>query len=270
MRPSNCVIGLLNFLTFVFSFLVLGGGIWLSHKGTTDCEKFLDKPMIVIGVFLLLVSLAGLIGTCCKVNWLLWVYLLVMFVLIVVLFCFTIFAFVVTNRGAGDTLSGKGYKEYRLGDYSNWLQKRVSSGKNWDRIRSCLVDAKVCQKLLNQNTTSESEFYTLKLSPVESGCCKPSNDCGYTYKSPTSWDASGNTTFTNADCNLWSNDPSRLCYDCQACKAGFLQTLKTNWKRVAIINLVALIVLIIVYSMGCCAFRNNREDNYYSQWKPYR
>ena len=159
-RLSNNLVGILNFITFLLSVPILGAGIWLSHRASTDCEKFLEKPVIALGVFLMVVSLAGLIGACCRVSWLLWVYLLVMFLLIVLLFCFTIFAFVVTNKGAGEVLSGKGYKEYRLGDYSNWLQKRVNNTKNWNRIKSCLQDGKVCQSL-SQDKVGETvqQFY---------------------------------------------------------------------------------------------------------------
>ncbi|KAL5097470.1 hypothetical protein RYX36_001797 [Vicia faba] len=118
-------------------------GVWLHKKSTTECERFLEKPIIALGVFLLVVSLMGLIGACCRVSWLLWFYLLVMFLLIVLLFAFTIFAFVVTNKGAGEAVSNRGYKEYKLGDYSNWLQNKVTNGGNWKRIRSCLVSGKV-------------------------------------------------------------------------------------------------------------------------------
>lgn len=167
-RLSNNLIGILNIITFILSIPILWAGVWLSHKGVTECEKFLDKPVIILGVFLMLVSLAGLIGSCCKVSWLLWVYLLVMFLLILILFCFTIFAFVVTNKGAGEVVSDRGYKEYRLGDYSNWLQKRVNSAKNWNKIRSCLADSKVCssfqQKYFNVDAT---EFYKQHLTSIQ-------------------------------------------------------------------------------------------------------
>lgn len=268
MRCSNNLVGILNFLIFVLSIPILIGGIWLSHHGTSECERFLDKPVIALGVFLMVVSLAGLIGSCCRVNWLLWVYLFVMFLLIVILFCFTVFAFVITNKGAGEALSGKGYKEYRLGDYSNWLQKRVD-GKDWDKIKSCLIDAKVCQSLEQENDTTASQFYVKNLSPIQSGCCKPSNDCNFQYVSPTKWTKTTNSTTTNPDCDVWSNDADKLCYNCSSCKAGFLQNIKSDWKKVAVINIVFLVAVIIVYSIGCCAFRNNRED-YNSGWKPYR
>lgn len=101
---------------------------------------------------------------------------------------------------------------------------------------------------------------------LQSGCCKPSTDCNFQYVSPTNWTRNQTSSLTNPDCSTWSNDPNVLCYNCQSCKAGMLDNIKTDWKRVAIINVIFLVFLIIVYSVGCCAFRNNREDN---AWKRY-
>ncbi|KAI5390079.1 Tetraspanin-8 [Lathyrus oleraceus] len=143
-------------------------GVWLHKQSTTECERFLEKPIIALGVFLLVVSLMGLIGACCRVSWLLWFYLLVMFLLIVLLFAFTIFAFVVTNKGAGEALSNRGYKEYRLGDYSNWLQNKVTNGNTWERIRGCLESGKLCSeyhfKFLNDNI---EKFHAEQLSALQ-------------------------------------------------------------------------------------------------------
>ncbi|KAM7267857.1 hypothetical protein ACFE04_010023 [Oxalis oulophora] len=267
---SNNLVGILNFLTFIISIPILGGGIWLSKHGTSECEKFLDTPIIILGIFLMLVSLAGLIGACCRVTWLLWFYLVVMFLLIVLVFCFTIFAFLVTNKGAGHVVGGKGYKEYKLGDYSSWLRKRVSDRKNWNKIRACLVDSHVCTKYAKKYANDDVNMFSKeKLKATESGCCKPSSDCGFTYLSPTNW-TNTDTTSTNTDCSTWSNDPKMLCYNCSACKAGFVDELRSDWKKVATINIIFLIILIIVYTIGCCAFRNNRRDNSYQSggWKP--
>lgn len=172
VRISNNLVGILNFVTFLLSIPILGAGIWLSTRASTDCEKFLERPVIALGVFLMVVSLAGLIGACCSVSWLLWLYLFVMFLLILLVFCFTIFAFVVTSKGAGEVVSGRGYKEYRLGDYSNWLQKRVLNDGNWAKIRSCIRDSKVCNSLSEKNQTFD-EFINDNLSPLQ--VCNPSN-----------------------------------------------------------------------------------------------
>ncbi|EXB94899.1 hypothetical protein L484_023007 [Morus notabilis] len=265
VRLSNNLVGILNFITFLLSIPILGAGIWLSKQGDSVCEKFLEKPIIIIGVFLLLVSLAGLIGACCGVSWLLWLYLVVMFFLIVILFSFTIFTFVVTNKGAGKALSGKGYKEYKLGDYSNWLQKRVNNNKNWNKIKSCLIDGKVCSEFHQEYIRDTvNELYSEHLTAIQSGCCKPSDECNFTYVSPTEW-TTANSTSSIPDCGAWGNDPKVLCFNCQSCKAGVLDNLKSNWKKVSVVNIITLIFLIIVYSVGCCAFRNNRRDHAY--WK---
>ncbi|KAJ7551142.1 hypothetical protein O6H91_06G000600 [Diphasiastrum complanatum] len=165
MKFSNQLTGIINFLTLLLSIPIIGAGIWLATKHSTDCVRFLQWPVIIIGVFILLVSIAGFVGSCCRVAWLLWVYSLVMFLLIILLFAFTIFAFVVTNPGAGHALSGKGYKEYRLGDYSTWLQSRVDNNNNWRKIMSCLSDAKICQDL--SKYSSEGVFNMADLSSFQ-------------------------------------------------------------------------------------------------------
>lgn len=266
MRFSNNLVGILNFVILLLSIPILAGGIWLSNRGGTDCEKFLDKPMVVLGVFLLVVSLAGLIGACCRVSWLLWIYLFVMFILIVVVVIFTIFAFIVTNKGAGQVVSERGYKEYRLGDYSNWLQKRMEDSGNWNEIRSCIQQSKVCQKLADKGDNFQ-QFVQGNLSPLQSGCCKPPTVCNFEFVNATYWNKKASPGATNPDCDTWSNDQSMLCYDCQSCKAGILANFKADWKKIAIVNIIFLIFLIIVYSVGCCAFRNNRNEHYYEkQW----
>ncbi|XP_010536954.1 PREDICTED: tetraspanin-7 isoform X2 [Tarenaya hassleriana] len=262
---SNNLLGILNFFTFLLSIPILSVGIWLGKNAATECEGFLDKPILLLGLFLMAVSIAGLFGACCRVSCLLWLYLLAMFVLILIGFCFTIFAFAVTNRGAGQVLSDRGYREYRLGDYSGWLRKRVTDPNNWNRIRSCLIYSNVCSVFHGRYAgDSMDEFYKANLNALQSGCCKPSNDCAFSYVSPTNWTKTPGP-YTNEDCDLWDNKADALCYDCQACKAGLLDNIKNSWKKVAQVNIVFLIFLIVVYSIGCCAFRNNRR----SSWRRY-
>ncbi|XBI03976.1 hypothetical protein VPH35_132330 [Triticum aestivum] len=55
------------------------------------------------------------------------------------------------------------------------------------------------------------------------------------------------------DCNTWSNDQRALCYDCQSWKAGVLANLKNDWKKITSVN---IIFLAVIYSVGCCTFRN--------------
>ncbi|KAF1001952.1 hypothetical protein AG4045_016550 [Apium graveolens] len=192
-----------------------------------------------------------------------------MFVLIILVLCSTIFVLAVTHKGAGKALSGRGYKEYRLGDYSHWLQNRVNNYEKWRRIKTCLQYSKVCMPTIGNHDASNAPahlFYSKRLSAIQSGCCKPPDWCNFTYVSPTYWNkpTEAELPYTTTDCALWQNDPNVLCLDCESCKAGILDNLKSTWKKAAIVNTVFLKCLTVVYAIGCCAFRNTRKDD---SWK---
>lgn len=165
MGCSNVVTSVVNFLTMLLSLPIIGFGVWLVKKHDSECVRFLQLPVLTLGVFVLVVSMAGLLGSWCGFRSLMWTYLFVMFTLIFMLFVFTIFAFVVTNSGAGRAVSGKGYKEYKLGDYNNWLQKRVDNPKYWSKIQSCLADSQVCGDLSKYPTVDA--FNKASLTPLE-------------------------------------------------------------------------------------------------------
>ncbi|XP_011008848.1 PREDICTED: tetraspanin-3-like [Populus euphratica] len=265
MRSSNHLIGVLNFLTFLLSIPILGGGIWLSSRANnTDCLKFLQWPLIIIGISIMVVSLAGFAGACYRNTFLMWVYLFVMFFIIAALLGFIIFAYVVTDKGSGRPLLNRAYSDYYLQDYSGWLKDRVASDSYWLKISSCIRDSKVCGKMgrtINGVPETADMFYSRKLSSVESGCCKPPTECGYTYVNETVWLSSGGVVY-NTDCNTWNSDQEQLCYSCNSCKAGLLANLRKSWRKVSVINIVILIILVIAYVVGCAAFRNNRRiDN---------
>ncbi|KAJ4719062.1 Tetraspanin [Melia azedarach] len=266
MRTSNHLIGLLNFLTFLLSIPILGGGIWLSSRANnTDCLKFLQWPLIIIGVSIMVVSLAGFAGACYRNTFLMWLYLFVMFFIIAALIGFIIFAYAVTDKGSGRAVLNRGYLEYSLEDYSGWLKDRVADHSYWGKISSCIRDSKVCPKMgriVGGAPESADMFYLRKLNPVESGCCKPPTECGYVYVNETSWNPGGGIVGSNPDCTRWSNDQEQLCFQCDSCKAGVLASLKKSWRKVSVINIVVLIILVISYVIGCAAFRNNRRiDN---------
>ncbi|KAI4322224.1 hypothetical protein L6164_021935 [Bauhinia variegata] len=266
MRTSNHLIGALNFLTFLLSVPILGGGIWLSTRANnTDCLKFLQWPLIVIGVCIMVISLTGIAGACYRNTFLMRLYLFVMFLIIAALIGFIIFAYVVTDKGSGRPVANRAYLEYYLQDYSGWLEERVASDSYWGKIASCIRDSKVCAKMgrnIGGFPETAEMFYRRRLNPIESGCCKPPTECGYVYQNETVWNSGGGLVETDPDCTRWSNDQEQLCYGCDSCKAGVLASLKKSWRKVSVINIVVMIILVIVYIIAYAAFRNNRKiDN---------
>jgi len=266
MRTSNHLIGLLNFLTFLLSVPILGGGIWLSTRANnTDCLKFLQWPLIIIGLSIMLVSLAGFAGACYRNTFLMYLYLWAMFFIIAALLAFVIFAYVVTDKGSGRALLNRVYPDYYLEDYSGWLEERVAPSSNWAKISSCVRDSKVCRRMgriRNGMPEPVEQFYLRHLNPIQSGCCKPPTECGFTYMNETVWTAGGGLVGSNFDCARWSNEQDQLCYACDSCKAGVLANVKKSWRKVSVINIVVLVILVIAYVVACAAFRNNkRMDN---------
>jgi len=165
VRVSNFIIAYLNCVTLLVSLVAIGFSIWLNfNHSATLCQKVLQKPLLILGVCLLVVSILGLVGSLCRVSFVLWIYLFLLFLLIVGLLCFTLFAILVTNKNVSKALSGRGYKEIKSGDYTNWLQKYVVNEENWEEIKSCLVDTKFCQRL---PTGKGADFYKYRLSHIQ-------------------------------------------------------------------------------------------------------
>ncbi|TVU28328.1 hypothetical protein EJB05_19843, partial [Eragrostis curvula] len=216
---------------------------------------------MAIGGALLLLSLMALAGACCRVTPLLWAYAAAMFLLIVAMFLVTAFAFAVTNKGAAAAVSGTGTGS---GTYSDWLRHRVWDYETWHRIESCMSDAGVCGGWLGgvDGGIRAGEFYRTYMPLVQSGCCKPPAYCGFKAVNTTFWvlPAPGPATKADAvDCQAWSNDQRVLCFRCNACKTGVLATAENNWRAVGALNFAILAILMLVYSVGCCAIRSNHR-----------
>lgn len=166
-RISNVIVTILNIISAILALVAIGSSAKLMAQPSTECQKSLQSPLLITGVVLLVISLIGLIGSCGRSNFFLYTYLTLLFLAIIALIAFTVFAFLVTNESAGKALSGRGFKEYRLGDYSHWMQDHLVSGDKWNEIRSCLAESNVCSRLGGDVHQTEADFYKQKLSPLQ-------------------------------------------------------------------------------------------------------
>ncbi|XP_058086292.1 protein TORNADO 2-like [Magnolia sinica] len=265
MPLSNNVIGAINFVAMLLSIPIIGAGIWLASEPDNSCVKLLQWPVIIIGILILIVALAGFVGAFWRIPWLLFFYLVAMLILIILLGALVVFTFMVTNRGSGHTVPSRAFLEYRLDDYSGWMRRRVHGSFKWDRIRNCIASTSMCAEL-NQSYRFAQDFFNARLSPLQSGCCKPPTLCGYTFVNPTYWISPINTA-EDMDCLLWSNEQTQLCYACESCKAGLLANLKKEWRKADLILVLTLVGLIFVYLIGCCAFRNAKTEDLFRKYK---
>ncbi|KAL9682763.1 hypothetical protein QQ045_014571 [Rhodiola kirilowii] len=265
MGVSNKIISFLNFTAILCSILIIGSGIWLANKPDSHCIRAFRWPILVLGALILLVALAGFVGAYWNKAGLLAFHLFIMSVLIVLLLIILVFAFVVTRPSGAYRVDGRAYEEYRLDGFSKLLRDRVASSANWRKIKACLSESSVCSGL-TQDYFAAQDFFSAHLSPLQSGCCKPPTVCGYNYLSPTVWINPVNVG-ADPDCPTWSNDQSQLCYNCNACKAGLLGNLRQEWRRVNVFLMIAVVVLIFIYVIGCSAFKNAQTEDLFRRYK---
>ncbi|KAJ7944891.1 Tetraspanin [Quillaja saponaria] len=232
LRTSTFVFRWINFLTMLLAIAVIVFGVWMSTHHHDGCRKSLTLPVLGLGAFIFLISIIGFLGALKNNSILLWLYLIFLFFILVGILVFTVLAFIVTNNGSGHGVAGLRYKEYQLQDYSSWFLKQLNNSHNWERLKSCLVKSDDCSSLSK----------TSKLTPIEAGCCRP-------------------PSHSNNDCKLYKNSRGVKCYNCDSCKAGVAQYMKTEWRVVAMFNVVLFIVLSFIYFVGCCARRNAARSN---------
>ncbi|XP_058075887.1 tetraspanin-10 isoform X2 [Magnolia sinica] len=235
---STFVIRWINFLTMLIAVAVICFGVWMSihHDG---CRKSLTLPVLGLGAFILLISLIGFMGALKNIAALLWIYLVVLCLVLIAILVFTVLA----------------YKEYQLKDYSSWFLKQLNNTQNWERLKSCLVKSEDCNNLPKKYKNLK-QYKLAKLTPIEAGCCRPPSECGYPAVNASYYDLSFHPISTNKDCKRYKNSRAIKCYSCDSCKAGVAQYMKTEWRVVAIFNVVLFVVLSMIYFVGCCARRN--------------
>jgi Tetraspanin family len=175
-RRATGPAGATTFITFLLGIPILAGGIWLSSS-TTDCIRFLQLPLIILGISLMAISLLGLLAACYGQLKLIRFFLFLLFGYLFVLLFFIIFAYAVTDNGKGQVILNRAFLEYRLDDYSGWLKDRVVDGGRWEKMSDCVKRSGECGVVMSRYVRdpnsgllvpeSADMFYRRNLSPVE-------------------------------------------------------------------------------------------------------
>lgn len=241
-------------------------GMLMASKKSEYCITFIEKPLIAMGMLMGVVSIAGLCAAWRGMQWLYWVHMGALFLLVLLLFCFAIFSIEITSGGSGHSVAAEeegtypyspyGFKEYVLSDYPRWMRRKVQRKHEWHEVSLCLQRNDFCGALLPYNGSDPSLFFHSPLSPFQSGCCKPPLACKFLYIDAKHWITPSNPS-VNEDCAMWDNDPTLLCYRCTSCKAGVIQATKNRWSKAGVTLFVVVILLVTFYAvMGSIASKN--------------
>ncbi|XP_049386722.1 tetraspanin-12-like [Solanum stenotomum] len=222
---------------FVASSLAeIGFSIWLHFSDSaTLCQKVWQKPLLILGLFTLVVSALILVDLFCRSGtFISRICSISLYLIILGQFCLSLFVVLVTNRNASRILFG------RDGNYSHYLlNKYVLNTENWEPIKRCLVDCKFCEP------PTETDSYYKYIFPVtQSSCCKPPTYCGLEFHNATYWTMpkTGPAVADN-DCKIWSNVQRELCFNCQSCTTAFVDHIQEDWKMYSLIYFMHSVTL---------------------------
>ncbi|KAG5222800.1 tetraspanin [Salix suchowensis] len=247
VRVSNTILAIFNCVTLLTGLVIMGLGLYIvARGGATGCDKVLQNPLIVVGVAITAISLLGLIGSCCRVNFALTLYLILLFLLLLCLIGFTVFAILVTNESIG-----KAFSKTKTMDFHNWLRDNLADEKHWNDMKSCAVQTKICQDNNHK-----------KLSDIQSGCCQPPVSCGFVSSNATFWNHPSKD-------ETWSNQQDTLCFNCESCKAAYAVTSRKEWGQLAVANSCFIAFTLLFYSIACCARSNNKNDDSHHRFRGY-
>jgi len=166
MGVSNSITAVLNFIALLASIPIIGTGLWLASKPDNECIHNFRWHLLILGLLVLLVSLAGFVGAYWNKQGLLAFYLCCMAILIALLLFILLFSFIVTRPDGTYHVPGRGFKESMLDAFSPWLRNHITTSRSWNKITTCLADSNVCIKL-TQDYVSADQFFNSHISPLQ-------------------------------------------------------------------------------------------------------
>ncbi|XP_074369576.1 tetraspanin-15-like [Apium graveolens] len=214
-------------LAFLLSLPIIALIAWLIFmRDGYDCEYLLKMNKLLIGIISALAVLLVLNGVA---LFMITKPLLRMPALILVM----IPVIVVFILGLG-LVGGFKTESRSMPGSPQRLKLNIYDTNRWSTIKSCLYDKSICQILAYRTSMIKSYDYSVKrLSPVQSGCCRPPASCNMEYVNATYWQRregiEDKSRALNSDCDVWTNQETILCYNCNSCKEGYRRTIGKKW-----------------------------------------
>ncbi|KAI5081776.1 hypothetical protein GOP47_0001519 [Adiantum capillus-veneris] len=242
VRINPCLV-LLNIVFGCAGLGFVGVGIWMARHHSTNCIHFFQAFSVGIGLFMVAVALAGLVGSFCRVTWLLYINFGIMLLLLMAILATTVFVLVVTSHGIKAYVS-----ESQKDALSQWLLQQVNN-----RVESCTQNGDIC-RLIDNTYSQSSSYYRPSLSSLQVGCCEPPKGCD---------NVNATAIALASDCAIWKQvGPQGFCSQCKSCHAAVAENVRHVWHQVAIFKIIILLILIPMYFLTCCSFKREERHSH--------
>ncbi|KAL4302998.1 hypothetical protein GQ457_10G005090 [Hibiscus cannabinus] len=231
--------GLLSVVSFVFSLPVLSSVIWLLYMKSYDCESLFKLPKLQIGISIGLICVFFI----CNAALFLRARLQMVGIVLVMVPLTVMFTVGLAFLGANSM------ENRRIPATPLWFEMKIHDDNLWSNIKGCIYKAGICRDLAMTSEKLKSyDFSMKKLSSIESGCCRPPAECPLQYVNATYWEKKARTEtdsdLHNPDCDVWKNGHNGLCYDCLACRQGYMKALQSKWLKLGVF-LVCMALLLM-------------------------
>ncbi|KAL6647743.1 hypothetical protein ACP70R_015180 [Stipagrostis hirtigluma subsp. patula] len=244
--------------TFKFGLIVLLCGITVAaHGKSTACIQFHLWSLIPIGLVLTVISFLACYRMLDDRDYsdrFSWFFLFAFFTLLALFVAIIFFYVAFGGKVILNDDNVKPAHEYKLSDYKGWLRGRLEDQQYWATVSACLRNRHECEGMGHLVRDQKSGLLVpdsgAKMSPIQSGCCKPPSSCALTYVNSTMWTTTGapaGVTDDDVDCSRWNSDQQTLCFQCDSCKAGVLEDIISAWGKV-----VGLLTFLMILYLCCC------------------
>lgn len=262
-------LGFLNVLILAFAiFQTVFVLIYNHDPPNKQCYKNSAPTIFWLSAYLLIVSLIGLVASCCKSRSLQIFYAWLMVMTTIVAITFSIFMFLTLPNESANATYEKTQKRNWLGGFSPVLRSILVNDQEWSRAKTCLIGKELCQGFRNHSASSPWDYlYYLQL-----GCCSPPKHCGFLQRNESFWEIpESGFASQNEECQMWASSSNRGgCYDCDSCKAGYLAKFQMDWQADKALFVAILLILIVNASLAFWTFGFRDESEHAREQRKYR
>ncbi|CAL5338439.1 unnamed protein product [Camellia sinensis] len=250
---TNVVITSCNFFGLLLSIVPIASATYIFINGPVSCDDESPVVTMALGVFILVMSVVGLIGATAKCRVLMLTYLWMFSVVIVMALCMTTITFVVTSNSPADVV--KASRGYKLKEFMPLFTKYMVNDGKWVDAKNCMIEQHFCKIRLLNATDNEVEY------TKQFGCCRPPPQCGFVPRqNETSWELpKKGLASKDHDCVAWSSNRDKMCYDCESCKAGHVAARVIELHGDSGFCIGFPIFLFIIFGIAYCALRNSNQ-----------
>ncbi|KAI3452140.1 hypothetical protein Pfo_008805 [Paulownia fortunei] len=254
---ARIVLSILNVIILISALSHILMANYLNQQPSQGpCLRDNASSLLWTGIFILITTIIGILGSCCKVKALESIYLWVLLISTAATIIFSTFiSAMMPPQSALATYGKTSTNGFWLKEYKPALQKALVNEKDWYEVKSCYIETRICDVMRNQSSDQ-------KVLLVEIGCCFPPNRCGLVQNMTSRWVAPDTGLLSeDKECKMWLR-VGQDCFDCDSCKAGYLANYQDQWDNNIGTQVGRIFLLIATVALAFYAFRYENDDAY--------